>query len=124
MVAVATELHAERGGLVFLSKNPPKTPSSAARGRSPAAPLRPKRVPIPSHEANPKGYAAMCRHSPLCPTAEASDREAARVVARCEEQGWSLLCNRVVLFDDTGELLPDGRIIAPHHPQLMKAGVA
>jgi hypothetical protein len=29
------------------------------------------------------------------------------------EQGWSLLCNGVILFDDTGELLPDGRAIAP-----------
>ncbi|MFJ6355176.1 DUF5999 family protein [Streptomyces sp. NPDC092046] len=25
------------------------------------------------------------------------------------EQGWSLLCNALVVFDDTGELLPDGR---------------
>ncbi len=32
------------------------------------------------------------------------------------EQGWSLLCNGVLLFEDTGELLPDGRIIAPHKP--------
>jgi Family of unknown function (DUF5999) len=30
------------------------------------------------------------------------------------EQGWSLLCNGVVVFEDTGDLLPDGRIIAPH----------
>ncbi len=25
-----------------------------------------------------------------------------------------LLCNGVVVFEDTGDLLPDGRIIAPH----------
>jgi hypothetical protein len=25
------------------------------------------------------------------------------------EQGWSLLCNGVVLFDDAGTLLPDGK---------------
>ena len=56
----------------------------------------------------------MCKHQPLCPSAEAFDREAARVVASHPEQGWSLLCNGVLLFDDTGELLPDGRIIAPH----------
>jgi Family of unknown function (DUF5999) len=30
------------------------------------------------------------------------------------EQGWSLLCNGVVVFEDTGDLLPDGRIVAPH----------
>jgi hypothetical protein len=29
------------------------------------------------------------------------------------EQGWSLLCNGVVTFDDTGDLLPDGKVIAP-----------
>lgn len=34
-------------------------------------------------------------------------------MAHHPEQGWSLLCNGVLLFEDTGELLPDGRIIAP-----------
>ncbi|MFE0062303.1 DUF5999 family protein [Streptomyces sp. NPDC059003] len=56
----------------------------------------------------------MCEHQPPCPTAEASDREAAQALARHPEQGWALLCNGVVLFDDTGELLPNGEIIAPH----------
>jgi hypothetical protein len=54
-----------------------------------------------------------CPHSPSCPTAEAPDREAAARVAAHPEQGWSLLCNGVVLFEDTGELLPDGRVIGP-----------
>ncbi|HEY1000187.1 MAG TPA: DUF5999 family protein, partial [Streptosporangiaceae bacterium] len=27
-----------------------------------------------------------------------------------------LLCNGVVIFEDTGELLPDGASIAPHRP--------
>ncbi|PZS36983.1 MAG: hypothetical protein DLM59_00095 [Pseudonocardiales bacterium] len=58
----------------------------------------------------------MCHHQPPCPSAEAIDREAARVTSGHPEQGWSLLCNGVVLFDDTGELLPDGRVIAPHRP--------
>ena len=58
----------------------------------------------------------MCSHHPHCPTADAPDREAAHTVARHPEQGWSLLCNGVVLFDATGELLPDGRVIAPHRP--------
>jgi hypothetical protein len=35
------------------------------------------------------------------------------VVAAHPEQGWSLLCNGVVVFDDYGELLPDGRALAP-----------
>jgi hypothetical protein len=55
----------------------------------------------------------MCQHEPTCPPADAPDREAARVVACFPEQGWSLLCNGVIVFDDTGELLPDGRPIAP-----------
>jgi hypothetical protein len=58
----------------------------------------------------------MCRHLPQCPAAEASDRDAATVVASHPEQGWSLLCNGVVLFDDTGELLPNGQVIAPRRP--------
>ncbi|MEI7029669.1 DUF5999 family protein [Streptomyces pratensis] len=33
-----------------------------------------------------------------------------------EVQRRSLLCNAVLLFEDTGELLPDGQIIAPHRP--------
>lgn len=63
-----------------------------------------------------KTPSTMCTHQPTCPAADCSDREAARTVARHPEQGWSLLCNGVVLFDDTGELLPDGQIIAPHRP--------
>jgi hypothetical protein len=59
---------------------------------------------------------AMCHHDPQCPPAEAVDREAAHVAACHPEQGWSLLCNGVILFEDTGELLPDGRVIAPHRP--------
>jgi hypothetical protein len=56
----------------------------------------------------------MCSHSPVCPPAEAPDHERARVLASFPEQGWSLLCNGVIVFDDTGELLPDGRSVAPH----------
>ncbi|WTE32704.1 DUF5999 family protein [Streptomyces sp. NBC_01618] len=68
---------------------------------------------------------AMCQHQPPCPTADSADREAARLTAHHPEQGWSLLCNGVLLFEDTGELLPDGQIIAPHRPletgRVMKA---
>ncbi|MFJ2709080.1 DUF5999 family protein [Streptomyces sp. NPDC087428] len=58
----------------------------------------------------------MCTHTPRCPTATSPDREAAHTIASYPEQGWSLLCNGLLLFEDTGELLPDGRIIAPHRP--------
>jgi len=64
----------------------------------------------------------MCRHQPSCPTADASDRDAARVVSSHPEQGWSLLCNGVVLFEDTGELLPNGQIIAPRHRCVPQSG--
>jgi hypothetical protein len=41
-------------------------------------------------------------------------------VATHPEQGWSLLCNGVVVFEDTGELLPGGEIIAPHRPTIVR----
>lgn len=59
-------------------------------------PTRPGRLPVNEP----------CRHQPRCPQALAPDRSAARAVASHLEQGWSLLCNGVVLFDDGGELLP------------------
>jgi Family of unknown function (DUF5999) len=59
-----------------------------------------------------------CLHHPPCPPADAPDSEAAAVVAAHPEQGWSLLCNGVVVFEDTGDLLPDGKIIAPHRAEL------
>lgn len=53
----------------------------------------------------------MCPHEPSCPRADAIDHDAARVVASHPEQGWSLLCNGVVIFEDLGELLPDGKVV-------------
>lgn len=58
----------------------------------------------------------MCPHTPPCPDASGLDREAARTIISHPEQGWSLLCNGIVVFEDTGELLPDGETIAPHRP--------
>jgi hypothetical protein len=55
----------------------------------------------------------MCAHEPPCPTASSLDHGEAKTVAAHYEQGWSLLCNGVIAFDDSGELLPDGRAIAP-----------
>lgn len=60
----------------------------------------------------------MCSHKPPCPPANATDHEAAHLVAWWPAQGWSLLCNGVLLFEDTGGLLPDGQIIAPHRPSM------
>ncbi|MFD7505415.1 DUF5999 family protein [Streptomyces sp. NPDC059850] len=58
----------------------------------------------------------MCDHQPPCPFADSPGRDAAVIVAFHPEQGWSLLCNGVLLFEDTGELLPDGRVIPPTRP--------
>jgi Family of unknown function (DUF5999) len=55
----------------------------------------------------------MCSHMPTCPPATSRAHGTAHVVVAHPEQGWRLLCNGVVLFDDDGELLPDGRAVAP-----------
>jgi hypothetical protein len=56
----------------------------------------------------------MCAHIPHCPDAGDHDHAAARFVTTHPEQGWSLLCNGVILFDDGGTLLPNGVSEAPH----------
>ncbi len=59
----------------------------------------------------------MCSHHPCCPSADRADRDAAHIVSGHPEQGWNLLCNGVVLFEDNGEILPDRQIIASRRPQ-------
>jgi hypothetical protein len=53
----------------------------------------------------------MCPHLPTCPPADHPDRAAARTVAFHPEQGWTLLCNGVIVFDDLGEILPGGPLL-------------
>jgi anti-sigma regulatory factor (Ser/Thr protein kinase) len=77
-----------------------RPPGSAARPQVMAS--RPDRSPV------------TCQHMPRCPGVDADDRQAARVVASYPEQGWSLLCNGIVGFEDGGALLPDGTVIEPH----------
>jgi hypothetical protein len=60
----------------------------------------------------------MCQHQPPCPQWRAPDHLAARILVGQPGQGWSLLCNGVIVFDDGGELLPDGRAVAPIRPAL------
>jgi hypothetical protein len=55
----------------------------------------------------------MCEHIPSCPPASVQQRHLALVCAPHPVQGWALLCNGVVVFDDGGMLLPDGSAIAP-----------
>ena len=78
----------------------------------------------------PPAYAALaadgalraeCTHEPRCPGAASQDREAAQAIVRHPEQGWSLLCNGVVLFDDGGVLLPDDRVIPDRAPAMSRA---
>ena len=66
----------------------------------------------------------MCSHQPPCPPADHRDRDAARTIALHPEQGWSLLCNGVIVFNDRGEILPGGRGIPPHWPAPVKLPVA
>jgi uncharacterized protein DUF5999 len=68
------------------------------------------------HTGTVNEYSTTCSHTPVCPSADAADREAAHTMVAYPEQGWSLLCNGVVLFDDTGEWLPSGAVIEPHRP--------
>ena len=58
----------------------------------------------------------MSQHQPRCPQSRAPDHLAARIVAAHPEQGWSMLGNGVIVFDGGGELLPDGRAVAPDRP--------
>lgn len=62
-----------------------------------------------------------CQHHPQCPSFDAPDRDAAHVLVSHPEQGWSLLCNGIVLFDDFGELLPDGRSRGARRAELLMA---
>ncbi len=68
----------------------------------------------------------MCPHQPPCASATAADRVAARIVAAHPEQGWSLLCNHVVLFEDGGLLLPGGAAVPPQpqSPRGVVSGLA
>jgi hypothetical protein len=43
------------------------------------------------------------------------------VISAHPEQGWSLLCNGVVVFEDFGELLPDGQSCAARRHELLMA---
>lgn len=74
-------------------------------GQSGAAPCNPK--------IDPQGR-SMCVHEPRCPDADSSDREAAVVTASCPQDGYTIRCNGVIMFEDTGGILPNGELIAPH----------
>src|ERR1700750_1918654 len=68
------------------------------------------------------GQERSCQHQPRCPGARARDRAAACVVACHPEQGWSLLCNGVVLFDEAGVLVLSGPCPSPGHAPVTNSG--
>ncbi|MFJ6809074.1 DUF5999 family protein [Streptomyces anulatus] len=76
-------------------------------------------MPLPNVPTSPSRG---CAHQPPCPTAKAADHGAARLVGSFPEQGWSRLCNSVVRWEDTGELLPSGQIVEPNRMPTMSTG--
>jgi hypothetical protein len=68
--------------------------------------------PGPAGSSQPEWTAIMCTHDPACPPSDAIDWWAARNITEHPAQGWTLLCNGALVFDDRGALLPDGRIAA------------
>ncbi|MGW2050888.1 DUF5999 family protein [Streptomyces sp. NPDC001858] len=59
----------------------------------------------------------MCSH-------QLSDAHPVHVVAAHPEQGWNLMCDGTIVFDDSGELLPDGRVVDPHRVTTQRLAVA
>ncbi|MFC7984682.1 DUF5999 family protein [Streptomyces sp. NPDC057336] len=68
----------------------------------------------------------MCTHRSSCPApgSPAARPASAHVVAAHPEQGWSLLCDGTIVFDDTGELRPDGRVVGPRRVPSGRLAVA
>jgi hypothetical protein len=61
----------------------------------------------PNQQQAASALTRACGHSPRCPAASSPGRLAARVIATHPEQGWSLLCNGVIAFDDGGVIAPE-----------------
>ena len=66
----------------------------------------------PARSSQPDWTAIMCTHDPACPAPDAIDWWAARNITEHPSQGWTLLCNGALVFDDHSALLPDGRVAA------------
>jgi hypothetical protein len=55
----------------------------------------------------------MCAYNPECPAPDVREAFRPHVIAPHPEQGWCLLCDGAILFDDGGVILPDGSIREP-----------
>jgi hypothetical protein len=60
--------------------------------------------------------AGVCPHTPACPAAGDPGHDAAHIIVERPEQGWVLLCNGIVRFDDLGELDPAGNLLLEPPP--------
>lgn len=59
-----------------------------------------------------------CTHTPQCPAWGAPDHDAAVVIFNHHvDCGCVVLCNGVTVFDDGGEVWPDGTIVPAHRPE-------
>lgn len=58
--------------------------------------------PMPA--AKPVRLVEPCKHNPKCPPRGAADEQSAQLVVFHHIQGWGLLCNGVVVFQDGGSL--------------------
>jgi hypothetical protein len=115
LLATTQLLECPRGRPVTEPATQPTSADSATSARPPATkPTRETRTMATAGTLTrtTTPAAPRCTHKPSCPDAAAVDHLAARVIAAHPDQGWSLLCNGVILFDD-GELLPDGTVIDP-----------
>ena len=63
----------------------------------------------------------MCDHEPQCPSFRDAERASAHRSSIHPDQGWALLCNGVVVFEDGGLLLPTGEAIAAPVPRAVSA---
>ncbi|MEV7390991.1 MULTISPECIES: DUF5999 family protein [unclassified Streptomyces] len=63
----------------------------------------------------------MCSHQLQSATA---DLGLPHIVAAHPEQGWTLLCDGAIVFDDTGELHADGSVVPPHRAPTDRLTVA
>ena len=53
---------------------------------------------------------SQCHHTPACPSCDASDASAARIVSEhLEDCGYALLCNGVILLEGDGPPLTQRR---------------
>ncbi|MFJ9862549.1 DUF5999 family protein [Streptomyces sp. NPDC101165] len=63
----------------------------------------------------------MCSCETSC---AASGTGTPHTVSAHPEQGWALLCDGSIRFDDSGELLPDGSVVPPRRVPTDRLAVA